>query len=91
MNAKILVEVLLPATGCEYEFRIPQTITVEQAADMIARLLSNKEPAVYRYTGGADLMRRDGNPAGQLLQPNELIGTLVARGELVDGSPLALV
>lgn len=91
VDGKVLVGVLLPATRRVYEFRLPFSVRVETAADLVARVLASRESAVFSYAGGADLMRRDGEPAGQLLRPNVLVGDLVARGELVDGSPLVLV
>jgi hypothetical protein len=91
LDGKVLVEVLLPASGKVTSMRVPCCLSVEAAADMAARLLASRESGVFSYSGGADLMRRDGVPAGQLLPPKELVGVLVARGDLVDGSPLVLV
>ena len=39
MKDKVLLNVLLPATGRRYEFRVPYDMTVEDAARMISELL----------------------------------------------------
>ncbi|WEV58580.1 hypothetical protein OZX67_07180 [Bifidobacterium sp. ESL0728] len=91
LGGKVLVEVLLPADGRVYSLRLPCALRVGAAADLAARLVASRASGVFSYSGGADLARRDGTPAGQLLPPGELVGSLVARGVLVDGSPLVLV
>lgn len=91
LDGKVLVEVLLPADGRVYSLRLPCMLRVDTAADLIARIVGSRASSVFSYSGGADLARRDGVPAGQLLPPGELVGSLVARGVLVDGSPLMLV
>jgi hypothetical protein len=90
-EGKVLLDVLLPASGSVYEFRVPYSLSVGDCADLMARMLASRESAVFEYAGGADLMRRDGSPAGQLLRPGESVGSLVASGDLVDGTPLVLV
>ncbi len=88
-----MLEVQLPATGREYEFRVPYDMSVDQAAGLIADVLARREPARFvAPEGGSDLMLR-GNVegAGNTLNPNESIRALVEQGVLVDGSAVSLV
>lgn len=93
MKDKVLLEVQLPATGIEYEFRVPYDLTVDQASGLIANVLARREPVRFEApAGGSDLMLR-GNVegAGNTLNPNETIRALVEQGVLVDGSLVSLV
>lgn len=92
MKDKVLLEVLLPATGSVYEFRVPYDLTVETAARLMARVLASREPAQYEASDEVDLMLRAsaGAHEGEELNPNETIRALVAQGMLVDGTPVAL-
>ena len=88
-----MLEVQLPATGREYEFRVPYDMSVDQAAGLIAAVLARREPARFEAPEvGSDLMLR-GNVegAGNTLNPNESIRALVEQGVLVEGSPVSLV
>ncbi len=99
MKDKIMLDVLLPATQRSYEFRVPFDLTVDQAAQLMARILATREPASYEADGNADLMLRrvgpDGRSAGmsdgEMLNPNETFRALAERNVLVDGSPVAIV
>lgn len=93
MRDKVLLEVLLPATGAVYEFRVPYDMTVDEACGLMSGVLARREAAHYEAPpGGCDLMLRGGvEGAGDLLSPNELIRVLVDRGVLSDGVPVALV
>lgn len=93
MRDKVLLEVLLPATGRVYEFRVPFDVTAETAARLMAQVLASREPARYEATDEVDLMLRAGAGAheGEELNPNETIRALVGQGILVDGTPVALV
>ena len=93
MRGKVLLEVLLPATGQEYEFRVPYDLTIDMAARLMADVLSRREPARFEApAGGSDLMLRGSvDGAGDTLNPNESVRALVERGVLVDGSTVALV
>ena len=90
MKDKVLLEVLLPATGAVYEFRVPFDLTVEMAARLMARVLASREPARYEASDEVDLMLRAGAGAHEELNPNETIRALVNQGVLVDGTPVAL-
>lgn len=91
MKGKVLLEVLLPATQAEYEFRVPFDLTVDEAAGLMARVLAQREPLRYEVTGGVDLMLRGTAPgAGDALNPNETVRALVERGVLSDGCKVAL-
>lgn len=93
MKDKVMLEVLLPATGREYELRVPYDMSVDQACDLMANVLARREPARFKAPeGGSDLMLR-GNVqgAGNTLNPNESVRALVEQGVLEDGSPVALV
>ena len=92
MKDKVLLEVLLPATGDVYEFRVPFDLTVEMAARLMARVLASREPARYEASDEVDLMLCAGAGAheGEELNPNETIRALVNQGVLVDGTPVAL-
>lgn len=93
MKDKVLLDVLLPATGRRYEFRIPFDSTVDEASQLMARILSTREPARYEADGNADLMLcplPGAAGAGEELNPNETFRALVEQGVLVDGSRVAL-
>ena len=92
MKDKVLLEVLLPATGDVNEFRVPFDLTVEMAARLMARVLASRGPARYEASDEVDLMLRAGAGAheGEELNPNETIRALVNQGVLVDGTPVAL-
>ncbi len=89
----MLLDVLLPATGETYEFRVPFDLTVEQASGLMAQMLAQREPARYTAPCGCDLMvaERGSVSAGNQLNPNEAFRALVEQGVLGDGSSVALV
>ena len=90
MRDKVLLEVLLPATGRRYEFRMPFDITVEEGARLVSRILSAREPLRYEQSAEVDLMLMDGASAGRLLNPKETFRGLVLGDVLVDGSAVML-
>lgn len=91
MKDKVLLEVLLPATQTEYEFRVPFDLTVDEAAGLMARVLAQREALRYEVADGVDLMLcGEGAGAGDALNPNETIRALVERGVLSDGCKVAL-
>lgn len=93
MKDKVLLNVLLPATGRRYEFRVPYDMTVEDAARMISELLASREREVYEANPQADLAIIDpaSNVAGDMLSPCDLIRVLVENDVLVDGTLVAVV
>lgn len=92
MRDKVLLSVKLPATGANYEFRVPFDLTVEQSARLMSQVLAHREPARYAASEDVDLMFLDGDAlAGNQLNPNETMRALVEQGALVDGSHVALV
>lgn len=91
MKDKVLLNVLLPATGRSYEFRVPFDLTVDEASQLMARILASQESERYAADGTADLMVVGNVPAaGEQLNPNETFRALVEQGALVDGSAVAL-
>jgi hypothetical protein len=48
MTEKTLFEVLLPATAKTYEFWVPQGVTVNDARNLIAGILADKEPSFFK-------------------------------------------
>lgn len=91
MKDKVLLEVLLPATQTEYEFRVPFDLTIDEASALMARVLAQRESLRYEIAGGVDLMLRgEGVGAGDALNPNETVRALVERGVLSDGCRVAL-
>lgn len=93
MRDKVLLQALLPATQERYEFRVPFDLTVEQAAGLMARILTSREQARFASSDGMDLMLvgEDVAGAGNQLNPNETLRALVEQGVLGDGSEVALV
>lgn len=91
MSDKILLSVLLPATGREYEFLVPETMTVDAAVGLISRMLAARESAYYRDDGDADLMLCGDVAAGHELNPKETLASLRSQGVLSDGERVALV
>lgn len=99
MKDKILLNVVLPATQRAYEFRIPFDLTVDQAAQLMARILAAREPVMFEADGNADLMlcsvsaagRAAGMSEGEMLNPNETFRALAERDVLVNGSRVAIV
>ena len=55
--SKILVNVLLPATGKKYDFWVPEDMPMGEATDYIAEAMQIAEPAFYRKGSEALLMR----------------------------------
>ena len=93
MKDKVLLEVLLPATQREYEFRVPYDAMVEEASRLMSRILASREPARYVASDGVNLVfggTRE-EDAGKQLNPNETMRALVEQGVLVDGSSVILV
>ncbi|MDR2106593.1 MAG: hypothetical protein LBP24_04220 [Coriobacteriales bacterium] len=48
MSTKLLVNVLLPATGKSYDVWVPRELMVFECAQLIGRLLSEAEGRFYR-------------------------------------------
>ena len=91
MARKMLLNVLLPATGEEYEFRVPREMTVDQAVSLMSSILASSAPAFYAADGEADLMIRSGDGlAGQDFNPRETFASLEAQGLIYDGALVAL-
>lgn len=92
MKDKVLLSVLLPATGRRYEFRVPYDMTVEDAARMISELLAARECEQYEANPQADLAIIDPLSAcpGNMLNPRDLIRVLVENGDLSDGTLVAV-
>lgn len=93
MNDKVLLTVLLPATGGRYELRAPLDSTVEEVAYLASELLASREEGVYEANPQADLVLIDPISAcpGEMLNPRDPIRALVERDVLVDGVCVAVV
>lgn len=92
MRDRVELRVLLAPTHSERTFWVPLDLSVVQAAALISRLFERDEPALWRATGGEDLMPCDagGAPAGELLNPNESLRALKASGAPADGFLVSL-
>ncbi len=91
MGDKVTLNVVLPATGKTYEFRVSFDLLAGQAADLMANLLSSCEGCRYVASAAADLMFADGPHAGTLLDEKTTIRSLVVADDLYDGQELVLV
>jgi hypothetical protein len=70
---KVLFNVILPATGRNYELWVPKELTVFEATQLIARILAEQENRFFEPTRETALF--DGM-TGDELGVNERIGTL---------------
>lgn len=91
MKNKVLVNVTLPATQRTYEFRVPLDLTVEEGARLMSRILATRDQMRYAASDEVDLMLLAGEAAGAILNPRETFKFYVSAGQMMDGSPVALV
>lgn len=91
MRDKVCLYVRVAATQEYYEFRIPYDLAVADVAALVSRLLQKRLGRRFAAAESPRLMGLDGSGAGELLDSDVLVRTLVARGELLDGSRVALV
>ena len=91
MNDKMLIVVSLPATLRDYEFLMPLDLTVEEGAQLVARILAARESARYEMSPDVDFMRLDGDTVGVVVNPKETFRNLYLDHVLVNGSRLMLV
>ena len=91
MTDRVLLAVLLPATGARYEFRISLELSVAEGASLMSRILSVREQARYCVQDSCSLMPLEGEEAGELLDGEATFRQLVARDRLVDGMRVALM
>lgn len=91
MHDKVLLKMLLPASGQTYEFRVPLSMEVGQGARLMSRVLESKERMRYKALGDVELMYLEGEQAGGLLDPHETFLGLVRSDRVVNGSRLALL
>lgn len=71
--SKVLFDVKLPATGRHYDFWVPRTMAMGEAAQLIASAMAVIEPDFYANTGGAALMYLK---TGQLQDPAATVGEI---------------
>lgn len=83
MNDKILVNVLLPATGKTYDLWVPSDMTIHDAASLITTILESREQDRFRATKENALFSGE---TGDLIDPCCTIG----EAGLVCGSRLAI-
>lgn len=83
MNEKILVNVLLPATGRTYDLWVPTDMLIGEASSLIIGILESREHDRFKATANNALYSGD---TGDMLDPNSTIG----QAGLVCGSRLAL-
>ena len=91
MKNKVLLNVVLPATRRSYEFRVPLDLTIEEGARLMSRILATREQVRYDATEDVDLMLLSGAGEGAILNPKETFKFYVSQGQMMDGSPAALV
>ncbi|MBR3157758.1 MAG: hypothetical protein IKF14_01520 [Atopobiaceae bacterium] len=91
LKDKLLIQIKLPATQEEYEFRVPYDLTVEEGSRLAARILAARESAQYEATDDVDLMHLEGVGMGEILNPKETFRSLLLSERLVEGSRLMLV
>lgn len=91
MNEYIILNVLLPATGKSYEFRVPEESTVEESIRLISTILASVESEFYEDSQESDLViRQPGDTQGVMLNPKESYRNLVKQGLLTNGARLML-
>ena len=91
MNEYIILNVLLPATGESYEFRVPEESTVEESIRLISTILASVESEFYEDSQEGDLViRQPGDTQGIMLNPKENYRNLVKQGLLTTGVRLML-
>lgn len=92
MDGRIVVSIMLPATGRRYEFRVPLHVTVGHAVALIADILAVREPDAYENTGEGDVAIVDEGPYhGRFLNPSETFEALCDQGVICDGARLVLL
>lgn len=91
MKNKVLLNVLLPATQRTYEFRVPLDLSIEEGTRLMSRILATRDQVRYAATDDVDLMLLSGEGEGAILNPCETFKFYVSQGQLMDGSPAALV
>ncbi|MDR0499679.1 MAG: hypothetical protein LBG97_00310 [Coriobacteriales bacterium] len=84
MDEKVLVNVMLPATGKTYDFWVPTSTTIHDATIFIANILSQREHSMFQTTGESALALRD---TGMILDHN----TTFADHNIINGFELLLV
>lgn len=91
MNEYIILNVLLPATGKSYEFRVPEESTVEESIRLISTILASVESEFYEDSQESDLViRQPGDTQGVMFNPKESYRNLVKQGLLTTGARLML-
>lgn len=91
MKNKVLLNVNLPATQRSYEFRVPLDLTVEEGARLMSRILATRDQVRYAASDEVDLMLLSGKGTGAILNPKATFKFYVSQGQMMDGSPVALV
>ena len=91
MKNKVLLNVTLPATQRTYEFRVPLDLTIEEGARLMSRILATRDQVRYAVSDEVDLMLLSGEGTGAILNPKETFKFYVSHGQMMDGSPAALV
>jgi hypothetical protein len=67
MDNKVLINVLLPATGKTYDFWVPERMTAHDAALFVAEILGQRESSYFANTGSNVLALRE---TGAILEQN---------------------
>lgn len=83
MNDKILVNVLLPATGKTYDLWVPGDMTIHDAAPLITAILESREQGRFIATPENTLFSGE---TGEMIDPCLTVG----QAGLVCGSRLAI-
>ena len=91
MKNKVLLNVTLPATQRTYEFRVPLDLTIEEGTRLMSRILATRDQVRYAASDDVDLMLLSGEGAGAILNPRETFRFYVSHGQMMDGSPAAIV
>ena len=91
MKNKVLLNVTLSATQRTYEFRVPLDLTIEEGARLMSRILVTRDQVRYAVSDEVDLMLLSGEGTGAILNPKETFKFYVSHGQMMDGSPAALV
>jgi hypothetical protein len=73
MNNKLLLNVLLPATGASYDLWVPKELTVFECTRLIGRLLGEAEGRFYCATADTALYLRQ---TGDELRADIYVGDL---------------
>lgn len=84
MNSKTLINVKLPATGKDYDFWVPDAMTMQDVSELVCQAMETIEPDFFRYTGDQALMYER---TGQLQEPTATVGEI----GFVDGDAFIVV